>query len=271
MTDGNNAKVMTAVTGSIEMDYIRLGAGKRTFVILPGIGFDSVIKSASAIGRLFADFTDEYTVYLFDRKKSFNDGYTVEDMAEDTAKVMATLGLSGTYMYGASQGGMMAMCIAAYHQSLVEKLVLGSTCSRPNTVVRTCFPEWISLARSGKKSMLVKNFYKRLYSDELLKSIGEIPDDHGNTENDEGLERFAVMSEACLEFDFYDRLDMITCPTLVIGVENDSVLSGEASKEIADKIGCDLYMYGGGYHHAVFDEAADYYGRVRAFFDKAQQ
>lgn len=41
----------------------------------------------------------------------------------------------------------------------------------------------------------------------------------------------------------------------------------ESSKEIADILGCELYMYSDVYGHAVYDEAWDHKQRVLNFYE----
>lgn len=77
--------------------------------------------------------------------------------------------------------------------------------------------------------------------------------------------RFMIMANACLTHNAYDELDKIQMPCLIIGAEQDMVVSGEASKEIASKIpGSELHMYPD-YGHGVFEEAKDFNQRVKSF------
>ena len=62
-------------------------------------------------------------------------------------------------------------------------------------------------------------------------------------------------------------MDKIKCPTLVIGDKNDDVLGVEGSHEIADRLGCESYIYED-YSHAVYDEAEDIEERILEFFEK---
>ena len=41
--------------------------------------------------------------------------------------------------------------------------------------------------------------------------------------------------------------------------------------EIAEKLGCPIYLYGGEYGHCVFDEAPDYKQRMYHFFKESHQ
>ena len=78
----------TAIVNGFEMEYVKFGSGNKVLVILPGISLVSVINSASAVEKQYEMFAKDYTLYLFDRKKNADEDYTVEEMADDTAKIM---------------------------------------------------------------------------------------------------------------------------------------------------------------------------------------
>ena len=50
--------------------------------------------------------------------------------------------------------------------------------------------------------------------------------------------------------------------------EGDKVVTADASREIADRLGCELYLYPDSYGHCVFDEAPDYKDRILNFLYK---
>ena len=56
----------------------------------------------------------------------------------------------------------------------------------------------------------------------------------------------------------------IKCPVFVIGGRQDKVVGGAASEEIADKLGCPIYMYEE-LGHAAYEEAKDFNKRVYDF------
>lgn len=72
-----------------------------------------------------------YQVYLFERKKILKEDCTVEDMADDIVRAMDMLHLDSAYVYGVSQGGMIAQILALQYPDRVKKLVLCSTMCRP--------------------------------------------------------------------------------------------------------------------------------------------
>ena len=73
----------------------------------------------------------------------------------------------------------------------------------------------------------------------------------GRVGKPKSFERFIILANACLKHNAYDDLGKIKAPTLVIGGADDKIVTGEASKEIAEKIpDSQLYMYEGLGHGA---------------------
>lgn len=56
------------------------------------------------------------------------------------------------------------------------------------------------------------------------------------------IHRFAILAKACITFDVYDELSKIDCPVLVLGGKQDKIVTGKASYEIAEKLGCSIRM-----------------------------
>jgi pimeloyl-ACP methyl ester carboxylesterase len=79
------------------------------------------------------------------------------------------------------------------------------------------------------------------------------------------MERFMRLAKACMTCDTYDRLTEIKCPVLILGGSKDLVTTGQASVEMAEKIGCEIYMYEN-LGHSAYEEAADFNDRIYDFF-----
>lgn len=63
-------------------------------------------------------------------------GYRVEDMMEDIFRTMNLLHVDAAYIYGVSQGGMIAQVLAIRHPEKSKKRVLCSTMSRPTETMK---------------------------------------------------------------------------------------------------------------------------------------
>lgn len=156
-----------------KMKHIVFGSGTKNFVILPGLSVHSVMGLADAIAEAYKDFCEEYTVYVFDRAENIREGYTVRNMAEDTAAAMRELNIGNADVFGASQGGMIAMYLAIDHPQMVNRLILGSTLAKPNGTFNHVIDEWIRLARAKDEVGLLESFADNVYSESTLKAYRE--------------------------------------------------------------------------------------------------
>ena len=229
----STASVKAVSVGDTEMDYAVFGSGEKNFVILPGMSIHSVMGSADAIAEAYKDFCDEYTVYVFDRAKDITSGYTVRDMAEDTAAAMQKLNIAEADIFGASQGGMIAQYLAIDHPELVHKMILGSTLAKANDTCIQVIGEWIQLAEARDEEGLLESFADNIYSEATLEAYRDTLISSNRGISDEEYQRFIVLAEACRTFNCYDELSAIQCPVLVIGSEGDKVVIAEGSKQIA--------------------------------------
>ena len=79
--------------------------------------------------------------------------------------------------------------------------------------------------------------------------------------------RFVTLAKACFTCNTYEELNKIKCPVFVIGGTKDKIVTGEASKEIAEKLGCEIYMYED-LGHAAYEEAKDFNQKVLGFLNR---
>ena len=265
INEGEKMEIKTVKTKKSEIEYFTFGKGSRIMVILPGVSVQSIMQSASFVASAYSCFSKSHTVYLFDRAKNLEKDCTVGDMAEDTVEAMKELGICDADLFGTSQGGMMAMYIAANYPELVHKLALGSTAARLNSECRKILRNWVKLAEAGNIVMLNRDITEKVFSPSFVEEYRDFFKFKEGIGTADEMKRFSCMVSGTENFDIYDRLDDIKCPVFVIGADEDRVVSGEASKEIAEKLGCELYIYKG-YGHAVYDEANDYKNRLMNFF-----
>ena len=268
-------QIGTVDTKNFSMDYCCFGNGKRTLVILPGLSVQSIIPSAAAIAEAYKLLTDDFTIFAFDRRKGvLPDSYTICDMAEDTAESIDALGLKRVDIFGASQGGMMAMEIAVKHPELVHSLLLGSTSACVGADRLPLFEKWIALAREGSAAELYLSFGEAVYPKDVFAGAKDLLIEAAKTVTPAELARFVVLAGSIKSFDLTDELETIACPVLVIGSRTDAVLGGSASEQIAEALknssDCQLYLYDD-YGHAAYDCAPDYRERMLCFLREHEQ
>ena len=266
----NGIAIETVKTDDFEMEYFKFGHGDKTMVIIPGLSVDGVMKYANAVAGAYDSMTDDFVIYVFERRKILPEKYSVYDMAHDTITAIKELGLEQIYLFGASQGGMISMVIAITEPDLVSKLILGSTAAYVSgEQYQKAVEEWVRLAAEGNAEALYLSFGEALYPKEIFEQSRNLLVEVAKGVTQEDLARFVILAGAVKGFDISDRLENISCPVLIIGSGDDRVLGGEASEFIYEKMkdrsNCELYMYDG-FGHAVYDLAPDYRERMLRFY-----
>ena len=229
-----------------------------------GVSLTGLEGQGEAVAEAYQLFSAQYSVYLFERKKTLKEGYRVEDMAEDISRAMELLHLDSAYVYGVSQGGMIAQVLAIRYPEKVKKLVLCSTMSRPTEIMKRVGKTWLELAGKQDVVALNRNFFQVVYSAAFLESVKNLLPSLEKVGSAEDCARFCILVKALLNFDVYVQLEQIKCPVLVIGDKRDQTIGVEGSYEIIEKLGCPSYIYDQ-YSHAVYDEAPDIKRKIIQF------
>ena len=262
-----NAKELKLTASDMQFDYIRFGSGKKPLIMIQGLNTRGIKGAALSLAYMYRIFAKEYTVYLFDRRPVVYDGITVRDMASDIASAMDALGLRNADVFGTSQGGMIAQYLAIDRPDLVRKLVLAVTLSRNNDTVKQVLSGWIEMAERGDMKGFVLDMAEKMYSETYVKKYRLLMPLLTILQKPKDVQRFVILAKSCLTCDTYDILDKIKCSVFVIGGKQDKVVSGAASEEIAEKLGCRLHMYDN-LGHATYEEAQDFNQMVYDFLSE---
>ncbi len=264
-------KICTAVTSDFSMNYFRFGGGSKVLVILPGLSLQSVMGSADAVAEAYSIFNEDYTVYLFDRRKELPDCYSISDMADDTFRAIRAAGIDTFDLFGTSQGGMIAQLIALDHPEAVSKLILGSSTPCVTDLMRSSVGEWLKIAKSGDAVSLYRSFSEKVYPPAVFEQYRDVLMQAASAVTDEDLSRFLILAGSSEDFDVRDRLKSLSCPLLAICSSDDSVLGGGTaelfSSIFSGRPDFECYEYDG-YGHAAYDLASDYKERMLRFLRK---
>lgn len=260
-----HAKELKLNLHDMEFDYITFGCGTKPLVMIQGLNTRGIQGAAMSLAYMYRIFVKDYKVYLFDRRPVVHDGITVSEMASDIAEAMDTLGISNAYVFGVSQGGMIAQYLAIHRPDLVKKLVLAVTLAGNNETVTQVVHNWIEMVKGNAMKELVADMASKMYSDAYVKRYRLFMPLLTILQKPKDADRFVILAKACLTCDTYADLEKIKCPVLVLGGEKDQIVTGLASRKIAEKLGCQIYMYED-LGHAAYEEAKDFNQRVYHFF-----
>ena len=117
---------------------------------------------------------------------------------------------------------------------------------------------------------LVLDMALKMYSDAYVKRYKPFLPILTMVQKPKDKQRFIPLAKACLTCDAYSELEKIKCPVFVIGGAQDNIVTGEASKEIARKLGCECYLYES-LGHAAYEEAEDFNKRVYEFLNSIEK
>ncbi|WP_026653728.1 alpha/beta fold hydrolase [Butyrivibrio proteoclasticus] len=258
-----NAKNENIKIGDTDCDFISFGTGTENLIMLPGVG--DGLKTARGIAVPFAfmysGFAERFKVYVFSRRNNLPEGFTTADMADDIDEIMAQRGIESAHVFGVSQGGMISQQLAIRHPNRVNKLVLAVTASRSNDIMKEALETWIEMADNDDYAGIMLDTAMRSYTGKYLER-GIKMNKLLSMMKPKGYDRFKILCRSCLEHNTYDQLDQIKSPTLIIGADQDMVVSAEASRELQERIpSSELFIYEG-YSHGVYEQAKDFNDRV---------
>ena len=260
----------TVPIGTTQMQYVSFGTGEKTAVVLPGLsdGLATVGGKALILSMPYRKYLGEYTVYLFSRKNEMPDGYSMEEMADDQAQAMRTLGIDSAYVLGVSQGGMIAQLLAARHPEMVTKLVPAVTAPYANPVVTQVISGWMKMAERGDHLSLMTDTAEKMYSETYLQKNRRYLPVLARFTKPESYDRFLINARAILASAARGELAGISCPTLILAGSEDRTVGTEAAPELHRGIGGSALHVYDGLGHGAYEEAGDFYERVLAFCDR---
>ena len=265
----SSTKGKTLYFNNKSMDYVTFGKGKKSLVIIPGLGdgLQTVKGKAQLFSLSYRLLAKRYKIYVFSRINELRQGYTTRDMATDVAGAMETLNLDTAYVMGISQGGMIAQWLVADFPEKVQKLILAVTTAKPSQLARERIEHWQKLSQSGnfkhlmldiaKHSYTQKSYQKWRFLYNIMGRLGRIKDE----------KRIAIQSQSCLTHDSLEVLKEIHCPTFVLGALEDDVIGVKGSKELTKAIsGCQLHIlkHSG---HALYEENKAFQEAVYEFLN----
>lgn len=263
---GLGVKEYTIESDSFRTNCIQFGSGKKTLILISGLSVRDVKGKAVAYGIAYSQrqFGEDYTVYLFDRREDLPEQFSVEAIAEDTFQCMRKLGLSEADVIGVSQGSMAAQYLALNHPEAVHKLVLAVPASRANETLKHNIDSWCAYAKTGNMQAVLKDYMYNNYSEPYLKKNAAMIPLLLKIVKTMEPSRFRILAESCLTVNTCDNLEKIQCPMFVIGGEQDKIVTAQAAWEIAEKTGCEIFMYKE-YGHSACEETKDFNSRILEF------
>ena len=265
----SSTKGKTLYFNEKSMDYVTFGKGKKSLVIIPGLGdgLQTVKGMAMPFLITYRILAKRYKIYVFSRINELRQGYTTRDMAADVAEAMEVLNITNAHVMGISQGGMIAQWLVVDFPKKVQKLILAVTTAKLSNQGRERISCWLNLSQTGtykdlmidiaRHSYTTKSFGRFKYLYRIMGIFGRIKDK----------KRIDIQAVSCLKHDSLAFLEKINCPTLIIGAENDDVLGLDGSLRLHQHIKDSQLTILPECGHALYEQNKDFQKRVVVFLE----
>ena len=251
------------------MDYVTFGKGNQPLVIIPGLGdgLQTVKGMAQMLALTYREFAKVYKVYVFSRINELPENYTTRNMAVDVAEAMEILNITGAYVMGISQGGMIAQWLAVDFPERVQRLILTVTTAKPSQLARERIERWQKLSQSGNFKHLMLDIAKHSYTQKSYQTWRLLYNVMGIFGRIKDKQRISIQAVSCLKHDSLVVLERISCPTLIIGAEKDNVLGVEDSLELHQHIKDSQLTLLPECGHALYEQNKNFQNRVLVFLE----
>ena len=253
--------------GDADIYYEEKGNGP-PLMLVPGLA-----GTGSFFMSQLPDFSRDFRTIIHDHRGAGRSThsritYSIEQMADDTLRLMDALGVGAAHVVGHSTGGAIGQVIATEHPDRLASLVLSATWAGPDPYFRRLF-------ESRKQVLLDSGVEAYLRASSLVQTTPRWV-----SENDEfltELHRLTAASappvdvmvsriDAIMRHDRRPRLLHIRVPTLVIVARDDMITPLFYSEELASAIpGAKLVVLDGGGHFAPAIHSGPYNAAVGGF------
>lgn len=187
------------------------------------------------------NLTQEFTVYRPEnRGAGQTTGWTadlsIEQMANDIALLIETLGLDSAYVVGHSMGGAILQQLCIDHPKRIKAAIIASSFSHFPTASQLYIENSSALLAAGLGLELVlRTIYTRLYASEFLSKEANIRSELQRMMTDpvpQTPEGYMAQVQAIKAFDSRAYLSKILCPTLIVNGTEDVLTPAYLSEEL---------------------------------------
>jgi len=192
--------------------------------------------------------------------------WSLEDMADDAARLLDRLGIARVHWVGLSMGGMAGQAFALRHPGRLDRLVLANTTSSYGPGGREMWSTRIRLVTDGGLAAIRDMVTARYFSDAFRAAHADVVERVMGRFMETPAAGYAGCCEALREMEFLPQLGAVRAPTLVIAGDLDQGTPVAMSEAIAKAIrGARLEVLHGASHLSAVEKPAEFNALVRDF------
>lgn len=254
-----------ANVNGINLNYEIHGKGE-PIVFITGFNGDRTIWS-----NIVDHYAENYQVIIIDNRGSGESDspdmpYTIEMMADDTAGLCKALGIDSCHFIGVSMGGAITQMLAFKYPQLVRSATLCNTFTQIDTRFALFAQSRLELFKTNiSPSVMIQLVLGWCFSSEFLNQEGmvdfiietSLSKPPATTETG-----YKNQLHALLAFNSESWVNQIKVPCLVIGSDQDMIVSEEHMRNMANQIPNALYHCFKGAGHLPHIEQTDAFNEV---------
>jgi len=192
--------------------------------------------------------------------------WSLEDMADDAARLLDRLGIARADWVGLSMGGMVGQAFALRHPGRLRRLVLANTTSSYGPDGKTMWDNRIRLITGGGLAAIRDMVTTRYFSEAFIAAHRDVVDRVMDRFMETPANGYLGCSEAIRELEYTAALPRIHAPTLVIAGELDQGTTPAMARVIANGIpGARLAIIPGASHLSAVEKPAEFNALVEDF------
>ncbi len=154
----------------------------------------------------------------------------------DLVALLATLGIGRLHVIGLSNGGTIAMWLAAHHPALVERLILIDTFPAVDAVMHAKLRSWLLALEQGGTTTRYDVALPWVYGWRFIEANADMIAVGREKAAERDPQGVRTMIEGTLDYSLRGKLEQIRAETLVIVGEEDVLTPPWYSEEIAGSI-----------------------------------
>ena len=218
--------------------------------------------------------TKKYQVLRYDtrghgRSEAPAGAYTLEQLADDVHGLLGALGIRQTHWAGLSMGGMIGQTFALKYPGIFTSMVLADTTSRYPAEAAPVWADRIQTAQSKGMAAIVDGTLARWFTEPYRKSNPPAVARVGASIRATPVAGFVGCCHAIPTINVTQRLQEITCPTLVIVGEQDPGTPVAMAREIHDaKPGSELVIIPSAAHLSNIEQPQAFNAALLGFLER---
>jgi 3-oxoadipate enol-lactonase len=241
----------TRVNG-IELYYELHGPENAPVVVLS----NGVLMSTASWVFQTPVLSQHYRVLLYDCRGQWQsdhptEAYTMELHADDLAALLDALGIQKAHLAGISYGAEISMIFAYKYPARVRSLILASTVSQVDPILRGIIQAWIGAAKRKDADLFYDASYPFNFAEAWITTNSQLLAQARARYTTLDFDAVIHLCEAFLQLNITSELHRIAAPTLLMVGEEDILKPRHYADIIAREIPHAEYVVIPGAGHAV--------------------